>query len=385
MYHSTVQLHKVELACSKAQHYCQAQRGSCRVTSQAQRAKLDRAVNRHQEITMRSDTFESDILRLMREQNVPGLSLVTIRNGSMGKALALGVRDLSTNDPVDEKTIFGAASLTKPLAAYATLQLVDAGELDLDAPLSGFAGPVNPEDAASHSITTRHILTHSAGLPNVKGDGRPGIHFPPGSHFSYSSVGFLYLQKAIEAITQQPFETTLTQLVFEPLGMMSSSLAWRPQFEVNFASPHENGKPIAKQRLAAANASGSLQTTATDYGRFLLAALKGERLSKCTFHQWLEPVFHVPWATTEHLSLDPIKLDDDVAWGLGWGIEINRKSFFQWGWLDGTRAFVLGDPTAQSGAVLLTNSNTGLRLVPEIFEAVMPGTHSAIEWCKWNR
>jgi CubicO group peptidase (beta-lactamase class C family) len=168
-----------------------------------------------------------------------------------------------------KKIIFGAASLTKPVAAYATLQLVDAGELDLDAPLARFAGPVNPEDAASHSITTRHILTHSSGLPNL-------------------------------------------------------------------ASPHENGKPIARQRLAAANASGSLQTTATDFGRFLLAALKGERLSESTFRQWLEPVFHVPWATTEHLNLDPIKLDDCV-------------------WFR------------------------------EIFEAVMPGTHSAIEWRKWDR
>ena len=385
MYHPTVQNGNVELACPKTWNHCQVDGGSCRLTSSLQRVNLDRAVNRNQETTMKSDTFESDILSLMREHNVPGASLVTSRNGSMDKAIALGFRDLSTNDPVDEKTIFGAASLTKPVAAYAALQLVDAGELDLDAPLSGFAGPVNPEDPASHSITTRHILTHSSGLPNLKADGRPRIHFPPGSHFSYSSVGFLYLQQAIEAITKQPFETTLTQLVFEPLGMMSSSLAWRPQFEANFASPHENGKPIAKQRLAAANASGSLQTTAIDFGRFLIAALTGERLSDNTFRQWLEPVFHVPWATTEHLSLDPIKRDDEVAWGLGWGIEINRKSFFQWGWLDGTRAFVMGDPTEQSGAVLLTNSNTGLRLAPEVFEAVMPGAHPAIEWCKWNR
>jgi len=172
-------------------------------------------------------------------------------------------------------------------------QLVDAGELDLDAPLSGFAGPVNP------------------------------------------------VQKAIETITKQPFETTLTQLVFEPLDMSSSSLAWRPQFEANFASSHENGKPIAKQRLAAANASGSLQTTATDYGRFLLAALTGERLSDSIFRQWLEPVFHVPWATTGHLNFDPIKPDDDVAWGLGWGIAINRKSFFQWGWLSPSSAAII--------------------------------------------
>ena len=46
--------------------------------------------------------------------------------------------------------------------------------------------------------------------------------------------------------------------------------------------------------------------------------------SESTCRQWLDPVFHLPWATTGHLNLDPIKLDDDPAWGLGWGIEINR-------------------------------------------------------------
>ncbi len=156
MYYSTVQTGNVELTCPKTWDHCQVDGGLCRITSMLQWVSLDRAFNRNQETTMRSDTFESDILSLMREQDIPGVSLVTIRHGSMGKALALGVRDLSTNDPVDERTIFGAASLTKPVAAYATLQLVDAGELDLDAPLARFAGPVNPEDPASHSITTRH-------------------------------------------------------------------------------------------------------------------------------------------------------------------------------------------------------------------------------------
>jgi len=110
----------------------------------------------------------------MHEQNVPGVSLVTIRNGSMDKALSLGVRDLSTNDPVDEETIFGAASLTKPVAAYATLQLVDAGELDLDAPLARFAGPVNPRLARTSTIPASvSFISRRQSKPSRSSHSRP--------------------------------------------------------------------------------------------------------------------------------------------------------------------------------------------------------------------
>jgi hypothetical protein len=56
-----------EVTCLKAQRHCQVERGSCRVTGQLRSLSVDRTVNRHQETTMRSDPFDSDILRLMRE------------------------------------------------------------------------------------------------------------------------------------------------------------------------------------------------------------------------------------------------------------------------------------------------------------------------------
>lgn len=330
---------------------------------------------------MNSDklALEAQVRALMQSETVPGVSLAIVRNGMLEQVVTIGVRDISKSEPVDCQTVFGAASLTKPMMAYAVLQIVDAGELDLEEPLTRFTAPVVADDAASHSITARHVLTHSSGLPNMLPKETPlRIHFRPGSRFSYSSVGFAYLQKAIEAISMQPLEATMRELVFDPLAMHSSSLAWQERFENNFAHPHEEGKLIAKQRLVA-NASGSLQTTAADYGAFLSAILNGDRLKERTSQQWLKPWFNVPKASVEQLDV-PLETNDDVAWGLGWGLELSRGTFFQWGWMDGVRAFVMGNLTERTAAVLLTNSDTGLRLVPQVIEAVMPGAHPAIEW-----
>jgi CubicO group peptidase (beta-lactamase class C family) len=66
------------------------------------------------------------------------LSVATVRGGALATTQNCGVRDTRTNEPVDGDTIFEAAALSKPVVAYVVLRLVDAGEFDLDQPLSRF-------------------------------------------------------------------------------------------------------------------------------------------------------------------------------------------------------------------------------------------------------
>src|SRR5215472_13521939 len=76
--------------------------------------------------------------RLMREGDVPGVSVAVVRDGSVVWHRAFGVKDAGTGAPVDDNTIFEAASLSKPVFAYAVMKLADAGRLDLDAPLTKY-------------------------------------------------------------------------------------------------------------------------------------------------------------------------------------------------------------------------------------------------------
>lgn len=316
---------------------------------------------------------------LLETGAVTGASLALIRNGSIELACA-GSRDIESRAPVTIDTVFDAASLTKPLVAYAVLQLVDAGVLDLDEPLSRFAPAIVPGDADAARITTRHLLSHTGGLQNLRGAEPLRLYFQPGAWFSYASVGFTWLQSAIERRTGEPLETTLQRLVFEPLGMRSSSLVWQERFRGNVASPHESGQRIDKHMPPAANASYSLQTTAADYAAFVAAVLKADRLRLATWRQWMTVEKNVPKGAAIHLEPDPPETEPGIGWGLGWGIESRSGTFFQWGKMTGVRAFVMGSASAQSGVVLLTNSNTGLRLMPALTNEALPGDHPAIRW-----
>jgi CubicO group peptidase (beta-lactamase class C family) len=332
-------------------------------------------------MTVTTTALHAQLQSLLETHGVAGASLALIRNGAVQVAAA-GVKDTSTAEPVDAQTVFDVASLSKPVVAYAALQLADAGVLDLDAPVCHYARRLVPDDPSAARITARHLLTHTCGLQNLRGKDEPlRMYFQPGARFSYSSIGFTYLQAALEARTGEPLEATMQRLVFAPLSMRSSSFEWRERFGHNAASPHEESRRMDKHHPPAANASYSLQTTAGDYGAFVSAVLQGDRLRESTWQQWFACAVNVPKGAAVHLESTPAETEPHVGWGLGWGLEPGLGTFFQWGKMDGVRAFVMGSPALRTGVVLCTNSNRGLRLMKDVTRHVLPPEyHPAIAW-----
>jgi CubicO group peptidase (beta-lactamase class C family) len=310
---------------------------------------------------------------------VPGASIAVVTGDTIETA-SFGVKRSDLADPITSETVFDAASLSKPLFAYAVLQLIDAGVLDLDERISKYAPFVVSDAINLAPITVRHILSHTSGLPNLFGSDPFKVYFESGSRFSYASSGFFYLSRAVEFATGEPLEALMKRLVFEPLGMKSSSMIWQERFAANYAVPHEAGKEVKKQFPPTGGASGSLQTTARDYGLFIAATLSGRRLKPATKNKWLTSLINVPKDRAENLHQPSLETSPDIGWGLGWGIEQSTGSFFQWGKIDGVRAFVMGNRELNAGVVLLTNGNTGLRLIGELAGSVMPGEHPSIDW-----
>lgn len=134
---------------------------------------------------------------LLESSAVVGASVALVQDDSV-HVFAAGKKNAATGAAVRTDTVFDAASLTKPLVAFAALQLADAGLLDLDQSLAEFVRPLVRDDPRASKITTRHLLTHTGGLQNIRGKGALRLFFEPGSWFSYSSLGFMYLQLAIE-------------------------------------------------------------------------------------------------------------------------------------------------------------------------------------------
>ena len=320
-----------------------------------------------------------DLQRMLGRQSVVGAAAALVRDDNVELAVA-GLRDSEREEPIDLQTVFNVASLTKPVVSYAVLQLANSGALDLDEPLARLIPPPVPTDPKSKLITFRHVLSHTCGLQNLRDRDVQRMHFAPGAWFSYSSLGFAFLQSALEALTGEPLEATMQRLVFAPLGMHSSSLIWNDRFAGNIAAPHEGTRRLDVHRPAAASASYSLFTTASDYGVFVAAVLRGARLEERTWREWLTARVMVPKDEIVRLMGPPEETEPDIGWGLGWGIEPSRDAFFQWGKMDGVRAFVMGSLAEKAGIVLLTNSNTGLRLMEPLTQEVLPGRHAAIRW-----
>jgi len=107
----------------------------------------------------------SAVQQLITDAHVPGLSMAVL-DDRQATALTVGVRNSLDRAAVDQQTIFGAASLSKPLFAYAVLKLVDAGKLAFDTPLSLHVPDYVADDPRAAAVTVRHVLSHTSGLPN---------------------------------------------------------------------------------------------------------------------------------------------------------------------------------------------------------------------------
>jgi CubicO group peptidase (beta-lactamase class C family) len=303
---------------------------------------------------------------LMAAGRIPGMSIAVIENGEVFWTGGFGTRSADSK-PVDENTVFEAASLSKPLVAYIALKLVDAGQLVLDRPLAEYAAIPDLADPRAGRITTRMVLSHTTGLQNERiGSQRLELAFDPGTQFRYSGEGFLLLQQVVESITREPLDAIAGRLVLKPLGMTRSGFVWRDDFGDNAAIGHGDlGAARQPSRPRTARASSSLQTTAIDYARFVRAFMSREGLSRQTFDQMLAP--HVQAAPRIH-------------WGLGWALEASGTGYAPWHWGDnsnsGFTAFVWMDPRRGRAVLYFANSTTGLSIVRDVL-AIMGGTHAA--------
>ena len=330
----------------------------------------------------------NNLRSVLSEARVPGASMAAVHQDAV-VVCAAGLTNTESRAEVSADTIFDAASLSKPVFAHAVLQLIDAGHLSLETKLSDWAPEYVRDDPQTQVVTVGHALCHTTGLPNWRSDEFPlRTYYAPGKRFSYSGEGFTWLQRTVEAITHQPLETLMQRLVFEPLGMKKSSYVWQPTFEVNYAAPHDASQKVGtKRKPEEAMAAFSLHTTASDYSCFLQAVLAGKRLHSSTASLWLTPQIALRQGGILALRPDAPKIDTRVAWGLGWGLEPDRGTFFQWGDNDQGRhkTFAIGSVHEQVAVVILTNGFNGMSVIPELIEDLLPGYHPCFDWLGYER
>jgi CubicO group peptidase (beta-lactamase class C family) len=211
------------------------------------------------------------------------------------------VRDRAAGAPVDERTLFQAASISKPVTSTAMFRLIEQGRLALDEDVNvRLRSWKVPESAFTQTekVTPRRIVSHMAGLtvhgfagydagtplptlPQIL-DGLPPANSPPvrvtalpGDHESYSGGGFTVLQLLIQDVTGRPFKDVLDDLVLRPVKMTHSTFAQPlPQGSADGAATgyQADGTPIAGRfHVYPELAAAGLWTTPSDLARFMLA------------------------------------------------------------------------------------------------------------------
>ncbi|HZX88084.1 MAG TPA: serine hydrolase domain-containing protein [Reyranella sp.] len=320
--------------------------------------------------------WEPDFQRLLNEAAVPGAIVALVQDGEPDGFVSGGVRGGQAGGPVDALTVFDAASLSKPVFAYTVLQLFDRGDLALDMPIAHYLPGYLRVDGRSASITVRHLLSHSAGLPNWRNADYPlRPWFDPGERFSYSGEGYLYLQRAVEVVTGEKLDALAARLVFQPLAMTRSSFVWQSRFDDNRAWPHDAfGMPALGNKPGEANAAWSLQTCAADFARFLRAVLTGRGLKSATANSWLSPQVEVKHRGIQWLEPSAEDLVTGVAWGLGWGLELGAGIFFHWGDNGPFTAFTLGSRRREGRSSRSPTPHRACRSCRSLWRTFSPGS-----------
>ncbi len=341
------------------------------------------------------DSLSEAVPWLMEQAGVPGAAIAIV-DGTRVRTHHYGVASVETATPVDEGTIFEAASLSKPVFVWAVMQLVDQGRLELDRPLASYVEEPYLNDPRAAVITARMVLTHHTGLPNWRPrDKDLELVFEPGTRFSYSGEGFVYLQRAVESITSAPLDTVMRSLVFDPLGMSASSYDWRPEYDDIKAWGHNAlGESPARRKPDRSLSAATLHTTASDLGRFLSAVLTAQRLSPSSQKAMLSPQVAAP-VDCANCARRTAKVADseEIFWGLGWGLVKTGEGFNAWHWGDNGnfKAYLYGDPRARRGVVVLINGASGLSIAGEIAAIAMSGTpdpshaHEPLDWLNYPR
>jgi len=182
--------------------------------------------------------LESFIPRYLRANRVPGAAIALIRGDRVVWTKGFGVANALTRRPVTPETLFEVASNGKALTAYVALRLVDQGRLSLEEPLDSYLPePWFPSPGSGNAVTLRRVLSHTSGLSASATLSR-NLLFAPGSHYYYSGIGFMYLQRVLEQVSGKPLEDLAQEVLFVPLGMTSSSFVNRADLTPRTANGH---------------------------------------------------------------------------------------------------------------------------------------------------
>jgi CubicO group peptidase (beta-lactamase class C family) len=332
-------------------------------------------------------TFDlsSRVEEIRSRWGVVGLAVGTVRDGELESFHGAGLADIDAHTGVTEDTIFRIASITKTFTGVAIMQLWEQGLVDLDAPANEYlrAFRLLPADPSWRPATVRHLLTHSAGVPEIVrvsrilhsgwfsesysldeplpslGEyygGALRLAAEPGNVFAYTDHGFATLGQIVEDVSGQPFDDYLREHVLDPLGMDDSAMTdvdgLAPRRATGYRITSRGPKALVDRRWITCSAT-ELRCSARDLARYVGALLQGGQGEHGTI---LKP------RTVEQMFAPQYQPDPRIP-GMGlafWRVDLGgRRAVEHQGVLPGFNSQVFLAPDDGVGVLALTNGAAG--------------------------
>lgn len=324
----------------------------------------------------------------MRHYGVPGVSLAIVQDGHILATRAYGTADRQAGLQTTTRTLFQAASVSKPLTAFAAMRMVERGELTLDHPVNAQLRRWKiPENAFTRDapVTLAQLLSHTAGitvhgfmgyekgqpLPGLMDilDGRPPANSAPvrvdqvpGSAWRYSGGGYTVAEVLMADVAKREFVPLMDQQVLAPIAMHDSHFGAPVDASRTAAGVMPDGTDVpGRYKVHPESAAAALWSTPADLARFLIEvqrALQGD-----------SPLLK---ATSAETMLREVR----DGYALGFALtQVNGTAWFGHdGWNDGFNTHVVGNRAGQ-GVVVMINANQ-----PELMQEIRRAVAAEFDW-----
>lgn len=297
--------------------------------------------------------------------NAPGLSVAVVQDDRLVWSAGFGLADVENEVAATGQTVYRIASISKPMAATAVMQLVERGRVNLDDPVQKYV-PAYPVKGEA-TVTLRHILTHTSGIRHYK----PGevenkesfdsvaaavgifkddpLLFTPGTKYHYSTYAFNLLAGVVESASGVSFEEYLREHVWAPAGMTATRFEHPLDIVPHRARQYNKAAQGTVRNAPYADlsikwAGGGIVSTVEDLARFHIALDAGKLLRADTLTQMYTP--------------GVLKDGTKIGYGLGWMLETDAKGR-AWvahsGGATGGTTYLLRNPQQRLAVVIFTN------------------------------
>lgn len=260
--------------------------------------------------TLPVEQIDAYIKAQMEAARIPGMAVAIVKDHQIVHAQGFGTAD-GDGRPVTPETPFIIGSTSKSFTALAIMQLVEAGKIDLDAPVQRYLPWFTLADKeASAKLTVRHLLNQTSGISTnaaftVQVDADASLETyvrqlakvaptaQPGATFQYSNANYSTLGLLVEVVSGQSYGTYVQQQILAPAGMKHSYISQDEATKNGLSSGYQYllGFPVARtfpQKVSDIPA-GFINASAADLGQYLLAVMDGKLLSPALVTEMQKP------------------------------------------------------------------------------------------------